>query len=38
MTISSRLFSAWAFFIFLGGGGLKFAVDCNKRFRRGRYT
>ena len=27
-----------AFFIFLGGGGLKFALSCKKRFRRGRNT
>ena len=24
-------------FYFLGGGGLKFAVNCKKRFRRGRF-
>ena len=26
-----------SFLFFLGGGGLKFAVNCKKRFRRGRF-
>ena len=26
-----------SFLYFLGGGGLKFAVNCKKRFRRGRF-